>query len=94
MGEAKRRRQHDEGRAMKGTCQTCDHFAALEGECREDARKASPMVGPKGEIGVFSYWPRTEPRFWCGKYVPDANVDTKPAAASNIFAHLGGNGNA
>lgn len=90
MGEAKRRTEHEERRAMRGTCQTCDHFAALEEECREDSPRLAIRVNPQTGIQEHAgLWPTTKRDKWCGKYKPDANAALRPEVRPT---HLSGNG--
>lgn len=88
MGEAKLRREREEGRQMRGTCQSCEHFSALQKECREGPRQARPMVGPNGQPGVFSYWPNVETNHWCGKHKPDAQSIAGAARADALASFV------
>lgn len=89
MGEAKLRREREERREMRGTCQTCEHFSAMTKECREDSRKGVPAPGPNGQIGVFSYWPQTEASLWCGKHKPDPQAVANVSKTEHVFSTVG-----
>jgi hypothetical protein len=95
VGQARIKQLTEERHRMRGTCQTCTHYSALHGECRESPIKGSLIgVDPKtGQPHTVGWFPPTVPDAWCGKYArdPDLSADMvdKP---EHIFSHLAPNG--
>lgn len=60
---------------MRATCQSCAHYAALNGHCRAHAPQVF-LLGFNAENKAMwaGTWPPTQPNNWCAEHKPAEDV--------------------